>query len=154
MLEGDAKVAKILIAYASMSGNTESIADLIKVSLDAFDHEVVLQEMEGMDAEELLAYDGIILGSYTWGDGELPFEAVDFHDDLENIDLAGKKVAVFGSGDTAYELFCEAVTIFEERLVERGAELVQEGLKIELAPEDEEDVEKCSNFAIAFAEKF
>ena len=36
-------------------------------------------------------------------------------------------------GDTAYELFCEAVTIFEERLVERGAELVQEGLKIELA---------------------
>ncbi len=45
-----------------------SIADLIKVSLDAFDHEVVLQEMEGMDAEELLAYDGIILGSYTWGD--------------------------------------------------------------------------------------
>ncbi|MGQ0416045.1 flavodoxin domain-containing protein [Bacillus sp. HC-TM] len=117
-------------------------------------HEVVLQEMEGMDAEELLAYDGIILGSYTWGDGELPFEAEDFHDDLENIDLAGKKVAVFGSGDTAYELFCEAVTIFEERLVERGAELVQEGLKIELAPEDEEDVEKCSNFAIAFAEKF
>ena len=63
-------MAKILIAYASMSGNTESIADLIKVSLDAFDHEVVLQEMEGMDAEELLAYDGIILGSYTWGDGD------------------------------------------------------------------------------------
>ena len=74
-------MAKILIAYASMSGNTES-ADLIKVSLDAFDHEVVLQEMEGMDAE-LLAYDGIILGSYTWGDGELPFEAEDFHEDLE-----------------------------------------------------------------------
>ena len=77
------------------------------------------------------------------GDGELPFEAEDFHEDLENIDLSGKKVAVFGSGDTAYELFCEAVTIFEERLVERGAELVQEGLKIELAPEDEEDVENA-----------
>ena len=75
-----------------------------------------------------------------WG---LPFEAEDFHEDLENIDLSGKKVAVFGSGDTAYELFCEAVTIFEERLVERGAELVQEGLKIELAPEDEEDVENA-----------
>lgn len=63
-------------------------------------------------------------------------------------------MAVFGSGDTAYELFCEAVTIFEERLVKCGAELVQEGLKIELAPEDKEDVEKCSDFAIAFAEKF
>lgn len=46
------------------------------------------------------------------------------------------------------------MTIFEERLVERGAELVQEGLKIELSPEDEEDIEKCSNFAIACAEKF
>ena len=87
-------MAKILIAYASMSGNTESIADLIKVSLDAFDREVVLQEMEGMDAEELLAYDGIILGSYTWGDGELPFEAEDFHDDLEKYRFSWEK----GSG--------------------------------------------------------
>ncbi|CAI8981669.1 MULTISPECIES: flavodoxin domain-containing protein [Bacillus] len=93
-------MAEILIAFASMSGNTESIADLIKVSLDAFNHEVELKEMEGMDAEELLEYDGIILGSYTWGDRELPFEAEDFHDDLEGIDLAGKKVAVFGSGES------------------------------------------------------
>ena len=36
VVRGDAKVAKILIAYASMSGNTESIADLIKVSLGCF----------------------------------------------------------------------------------------------------------------------
>ncbi|MDR4369520.1 flavodoxin domain-containing protein, partial [Bacillus cereus] len=85
---------------------------------------------------------------YKWGDGKLPFAAEDFHEDLENIDLAGTKVAVFGSGDTAYELVCEAVAIFEERLVARGAELVKEGMKIELSPEDEENVEKCSNVAI------
>ena len=91
MLLRGSKSGKNFNSLCKYVRNTESIADLIKVSLDAFDHEVVLQEMEGMDAEELLAYDGIILGSYTWGDGELPFEAEDFHDDLENIDLAGKR---------------------------------------------------------------
>lgn len=146
-------MAKILIAYASMSGNTESIVDLVKASLEAFDHEIEVKELENMEVDELLDYDGILLGSYTWGEGELPFEAEDFHDELENVDLSGKKAAVFGSGDTAYELFCEAVPILEKRLTECGAELVVEGLKIELAPEEDEDIERCSNFAIAFAEK-
>ncbi|CAM4243197.1 flavodoxin [Bacillus manliponensis] len=146
-------MAKILIAYASMSGNTESIVDLVKASLEVFDHEIEVKEIENMEVDELLDYDGILLGSYTWGEGELPFEAEDFHDELENVDLSGKKAAVFGSGDTAYELFCEAVPILEKRLTECGAELVVEGLKIELAPEEDEDIERCSNFAIAFAEK-
>lgn len=80
--------------------------------------------MEGMDVEELLVYDGIILGFYMWGDGELLFEVEDFYDDLENIDLVGKKVVVFGLGDMVYELFCEVVMIFEECFVECGVEFV------------------------------
>lgn len=39
--------------------------------------------------------------------------------------------------------------ILIEKLQERGAEVVLEGLKVELTPEDE-DIEKCLQFGIDF----
>jgi len=146
-------MAKILIAFASMSGNTEEIAELIKTTIESPSHEIEMKEIENISSQKLLDYDGIILGAYTWGDGELPYEVEDFYDDIEGLDLAGKKVAVFGSGDHAYPKFCAAVDILEERLIACGADLVEEGLKVELAPETEEDIERCVTFAFNFSSK-
>jgi flavodoxin I len=146
-------MSKILIAFASMSGNTEEIAELIKTGIEPLGHEIEMKEIENINTEKLLDYDGIILGAYTWGDGELPYEVEDFYDDMENLDLSGKKAAVFGSGDHAYPKFCAAVDILEERLVACGAELIEEGLKVELAPETEEDIERCVSFAFNFGSK-
>jgi flavodoxin I len=72
--------------------------------------------MDREDAEVLLQYDGILLGSYTWGDGELPFEAEDFYDQFDDLDLNGKVVGCFGSGDHAYPHFCAAVDIFQQKV--------------------------------------
>lgn len=144
-------MSKILIAFASMSGNTEEIAELIKTSIEPLGHEIEMKEIENINTQKLLEYDGIILGAYTWGDGELPYEVEDFYDDIETMDLTGKKVAVFGSGDHAYPKFCAAVDILEERLMACGAEIVEQGLKVELAPETEEDIERCVTFAFSFA---
>ena len=94
-------MAKILIAFASMSGNTEEIAELIKSSIDTMGHDIEMKEIENINTQKLLEFDGIILGVYTWGDGELPYEVEDFYDDIENLNLTGKKAAVFGSGDHA-----------------------------------------------------
>jgi flavodoxin I len=142
----------VLMIYASMSGNTEAIADLIEESLIEEGIEVVRKEALDADAEELLAYDHVLLGAYTWGEGELPDEFLDFYEEMENLELEGKKIAVFGSGDMAYEHFCAAVDLLEQRIVERGGELVTEGLKIELAPYGE-DSERCKQFAKRFIEK-
>lgn len=146
-------MSKILIAFASMSGNTEEIAELIKTGIEPLGHEIEMKEIENINTEILLEFDGILLGAYTWGDGELPYEVEDFYDDIENLDLTGKKAAVFGSGDHAYPKFCAAVDILEERLVACGAELIEEGLKVELAPETEEDIERCVTFAFNFGSK-
>ncbi|OEH91559.1 flavodoxin [Bacillus solimangrovi] len=140
-------MASILIVYASMSGNTEEILDVIKGRLEELNHDVTVEEIEDIEAESMLNYDAVLLGSYTWGDGELPYETEDFYDELDVVDISGKPVAVFGSGDTDYPKFCEAVDIFEFKLKECGAELIQQGLKIELAPESEEDKKKCITFA-------
>lgn len=144
-------MTKILIAYASMSGNTEEISELIKSNLEPFGYHIDMEEIEHLDIQKLVEYDGILLGVYTWGSGDLPYEVEDFYDEIENINLTGKKAAIFGSGDRSYPEFCAAVDLLEEKLELCGAEIVQKGLKIELAPETEEDIEHCNSFATSFS---
>ncbi|MCM3068458.1 flavodoxin [Priestia flexa] len=143
-------MAKILIGYASMSGNTEEIAVLLKNKVQNAGHEVHMEELELLDVQNLSAYDGILLGAYTWGNGDLPYEAEDFYDDLDEMNLTGKKAAAFGSGDRVYPEFCAAVDLLEERLKKCGADIVQAGLKVEMAPETEEDILACEAFAVTF----
>jgi flavodoxin I len=143
---------KILIAYASMTGNTEmmaeSIADGIRVTIE----NVLVKDIIEIDVDDLLTYDGIILGAYTWISGSLPDELLDFYDDMESLDLSDKKAAVFGSGDTMYESFGAAVDILENRLRTCGADIIQQGLKIELTPTNVE-LEQCSRFGYNFAKQ-
>lgn len=142
-----------LVLYASMSGNTEGIAKLIEEGIMEAGGQVELKEIMDAKPEDLLDYEGILLGSYTWGDGELPDEFLDFYDEMDGLDLSGKKIAVFGSGDHAYIHYCAAVDILETKVKECGAELVQEGLKIEMSPYGPE-VEDCKNFGKRFASQF
>lgn len=144
-------MAKVILIYASMSGNTEAMADLIEDGLRSSGVEVIKKEVMDAQVDELHEYDGIILGAYTWGDGELPDEFLDFYDDMEDIDFTGKSLAVFGSGDTAYAEFCGAVDLLERRVQERGGTLVTEGLKIELAPVGA-DIALCKSFGESFAQ--
>ncbi|MFM9280252.1 flavodoxin [Paenibacillus jiagnxiensis] len=142
-------MAKILIAYASMTGNTEEIAELIAEGIRQTGHTAVLKEAYECNAAELLEYDGYLLGVYTWGDGELPDEFLDFYEELDELELEGSKTAVFGSGDTSYAQFCGAVDVLEQKLKERGALLVQDSLKIEFNPQDAEK-ETCREFGRRF----
>lgn len=137
---------KVCIVYASMTGNTEDIKDVIrkrleeKLAVDTF-------SMDTVNVNDILDYDTILLGTYTYGDGEIPYEAEDFYDQLEETLLSGKKFACFGSGDSFYEYFCEAALLFEKMVQERGGKLIAPTLKIELSPDDEEKHQLCIDFA-------
>lgn len=128
----------VLIVYASLTGNTEEMSEEIEKGVQEADVGVVRKEVQDVTAEELLQYDGIILGAYTWGDGELPDEMIDFYEDMSELSLSGKKAAVFGSGDTSYEHYCAAVDLLEQRLKEIGADIVHESLKFEYNASDQE----------------
>ena len=54
-----------------------------------------------------------IVATYTYGDGELPDEMMDFYEDLADLNLNGKIYGVVGSGDTFYDEFCKAVDDFD-----------------------------------------
>lgn len=131
-------MSKVLVVYASMTGNTEEMAEAIAEGAKEAGVEVVSKEAFDASADELNEYDGIIIGAYTWGDGELPDEFIDFYDALDSLDLSGKKAAVFGSGDTSYPIFCGAVDTIETKLKELGAEIVSESIKFEYNPSEAE----------------
>lgn len=143
-------MTKIILIFASMSGNTEMMAEAVTDGVREMGEDLkVIDIMEGPNANELEDYDGILLGAYTWGDGELPLDFLDFYDEMESINLTGKKAAVFGSCDSAYPQYGAAVDILMEKLRERGAEVYPHGLKIELTPEKEEE-EACRTFGKKF----
>jgi flavodoxin I len=145
-------MAKAIMVFTSMTGNTEEMAEAIAEGVRQQGIEMEIKEVLDATAAELEQYDGILLGAYTWGDGELPDDFLDFYDELDEVDLTGKKAAVFGSCDSNYEKYGAAVDILIEKLQERGAEVVLEGLKVELAPTDE-DKKLCEKFGSDFAKQ-
>lgn len=147
-------LAKIALIYASMSGNTEQLAEAYEEGIRS-QTGVEIDVIQAMDADAsvLKDYNGIVIGSYTWGDGELPDEFLDFFEELDDLDLSGKKAAVFGTGDKSYDIFCAAVDIFIVKLKELGADVFQEGFKVELTPNDEE-TEQCRELGKSFAISF
>ncbi|MBA3926925.1 flavodoxin [Listeria rustica] len=144
-------MAKVMIVYASMTGNTEEIADILGEELEKYDIEVEIEECISVEPEKLLEYDGALIGGYTYDDGELPDEFVDFYEDMSDVDFSGKICASFGSGDTFYDEFCLTVDLVEKRLKEQGATVPVEGLKVDLDP-DEDDVVRAEAYAKTFAD--
>ena len=135
-------MSNALIVYGSTTGNTESVADIISADLSKADYTIKKINVADVDVDILNeAFDLYLLGSSTWGDDEIEFQE-DFAPFYENmngeLNLSGKKFAVFGCGDSSYEYFCGAVDALEERLAKLGAKLVCESLRIDGEPEQSE----------------
>lgn len=131
---------KVSILYGSTTGTTEQTAGLLKDLLK--NHEVEVASVAGANEGHVKDADMILLGSSTWGYGELQDDFADYIDQISPALYGNKKVAVFGCGDQAgfADVFCEAVTIIEEQLQSAGAEIVTEGLRIDGAPDDNMDI--------------
>lgn len=143
---------QVLILYASSTGNTEEIAKLLEKELDQNVFNITLEalEMGNIDSHHLLEYDGILFGTYTYDDGDLPFETDIFCDVLRTVNMTGKVVGVFGSGDTAYDQFCSAVDLMKVEFKQQHAETIQHTVKIDLYPDEEEDFQSIKKLATEF----
>lgn len=134
-LEAEMKgeMPEAILIYGSTTGNTETLAEGVVLGLKRSATEVTVKDVTEVDVDKLLDYDVIVLGSSTWGDGELQDDFVDFYDKMGKVLLTGEKAAVFGPGDKKNYLdtFCKAVDILEDRLKECGAEIVIEGFKVD-----------------------
>ncbi|ANK60100.1 flavodoxin [Loigolactobacillus backii] len=145
-------MASAKIVYASMTGNNEEIADIVSEALENLDVDVDVSEISQADAEDFEDVDICIVATYTYGDGELPDEAVDFFEDLEEEDLANKIYGVCGSGDTFYDDFGKSVDDFDAAFQKSGATKGAETVKVDLEAE-EDDIEHLEAFAKSLVEK-
>lgn len=144
-------IAKII--YCSMTGNTEEIADIIDENLENLDVDVNIQEGFDAEPEDFEDADICIVATYTYDDGVVPDDIIDFYEDLADVDLTGKIFGVAGSGDTFYEFFCKAVDDFEAQFEKTGAIKGADSVKVELAPEAE-DIENLDKFCKDLVNKY
>lgn len=140
------------IVYASLTGNTEEIADIVAEALEEQDIEVEIEECTQVDATDFADADICIVATYTYDEGDLPDDIVDFYEELKEVDLTGKIYGVVGSGDTFYEFYCKSVDDFEVVFEKTGATKGAEAVKVDLAAE-EDDIIKLEAFAKTIASK-
>lgn len=124
-------MAKAFIVYGSTTGNTQTLAGFIADGLEAAGIDVRVKNVVDADPRDMLNYDIILLGSSTWGDGDLQDDFINFYDKMEGDFLRGKRAAAFGPGDSTYEHFCVAVDKLEDKLRECRADIIANGLKID-----------------------
>ncbi len=90
-------------------------------------------------------YDFLIFGIPTWDYGELQEDWEDIWDDIDELNLEGKKVALYGLGDQiGYpEWFLDAMGYLHAKLKEQGASFVgywpTEGFEYEASKATTED---------------
>lgn len=136
---------KVAIIYGSTTGNTEQVASLLAGHLSQY--QVTLLNVAEVSADLVEASDLVLLGSSTWGYGEIQDDFADYMPQITPGLYSGKAVAVFGCGDSISfgDVFCEAVTQIEAQLGAVGANLVQEGLRVD--GDVDANLEAIENFA-------
>lgn len=106
---------KIGIFYGSSGGTTEAVAERIAEKLGVSPSDV--HNVANTKAETAAIYEILLLGSSTWGAGDLQDDWFDFLPQLKAVDLKDKTVAIFGCGDSSSfsDTFCDAIgTIYNE----------------------------------------
>ncbi|QKY70037.1 flavodoxin domain-containing protein [Lentibacillus sp. CBA3610] len=142
-------MAKVLVLYASLTGSTEIMAEEMTNHLKEKGHDVEHKsfDLDPIDAQRLEEFDSILFGSYSWDD-DIPFEVEDFYFDMDDVDLTGKTVGVFGSCDTYYDIYGPAIDTLAAKSQERNATVYEEKFKFELEPDDK-DIDHGFEFADA-----
>lgn len=146
---------RVLIVYASLTGNTKAGAMILKDTFEGLAFEVDLMQSYDADPFDYEDYDITIAGTYTYGmNANLPDEIVDFFEELEEVDLTGKVYGAFGSGDKFYVgKYCLCVDYFEDQFEKTNAVKGSDGVKYDLDP-NEVDTADLQNFARELVEKY
>lgn len=119
------EMKKYGIFYGSTTGVTADVASRLGKILDVAGEDIL--NVADTAPARLGDYEVLLLGSSTWGSGELQDDWYDFVDGAQALDLKGKKIALFGCGDeTLSDTFCGAIGVLRDKLKDTGAEFIGE----------------------------
>ncbi|AXX93078.1 flavodoxin [Malaciobacter molluscorum LMG 25693] len=108
--------------YASSTGNTEEVAHKIADKLNGID----IFNISDKSIENINSYDNLIIGTPTWGEGDLQDDWDEKWEEFCALDLSNKTIALFGLGDQdSYgDEFCDALGIMYEQIKKAGANII------------------------------
>ena len=112
---------KTLVVYGSSTGTCQGIADKIGAKLGA---EVV--DVANLTDGQVDEAENLLLGTSTWGAGEMQDDWYDGVKELKSADLSSKTVALFGCGDSeSYpDTFCGGMKELYDAAKEAGANVL------------------------------
>lgn len=136
LVESAVALPVVTIIVATQTGNAMQVGEWLKQALVDVGVKVELLEASALKVKNLTKITHLAVISSTHGEGEPPDSALAFHKALladKAPALPSLNYAVFGLGDTSYELFCQTAKEFDQRLTSLGAQ--------PLLPRVEADVE-------------
>lgn len=110
------------IIYGSTGDNTKTVAK--KISAKIADSRLI--DVATLKVSELESYDNLILGTSTWGVGDLQDDWEGFLPELKKANLEGKTVALFGLGDSSSysDTFVDGMGILYEAIQAKGCKII------------------------------
>ena len=150
------EVKGVMIAYASMYGTTENLADVLACKLvDAGITNLTVHDVSRSDVSELIAdsfkYSHIVLASPTYNGGVYPAMS-NLLEDMNALGIKNRTVAVLGNGTWAPT----SAKLIEARLAEmKGMTLLTENFAVKSALQDDqlEDLDElCAKIAETLAD--
>lgn len=116
-------MSSIIILYASTTGNTQYVAELLAAGFGPSAHLLPLEAL----SQDVLAEADLVIGCVsTWGRGEMQDDWDLAHERLRALDLGGKLAAVCGLGDQRNypERFADGARVLADIFRDCGASLV------------------------------
>ncbi len=121
---------KIGLFYGSTTCYTEIAAEKIQATIDAFLEEdkslVELHNIKDTTLDNCHDYDFIIFGISTWDYGEIQEDWESIWLDINELDLKGKTIALYGMGDQVgyTNWFQDALGMLHEQVIAQGATII------------------------------
>lgn len=111
---------KIGIFYGSSTGQTETVAEKLQRIFGEENADLI--NVDIATENDLRKYPYIVIGTPTWGMGEMQDDMEDFAEIISKADLKGKKVALFGLGDqdTYPDSFADGVGMLYQKLKDKA----------------------------------
>jgi sulfite reductase (NADPH) flavoprotein alpha-component len=130
-VESEKTKIPLTIAFGSQSGNAESLAKRLAKEAASRGFAAGVAGLDSLQAAELSKHPNLLIITSTWGEGEMPDNAVSFWEQLNqngsSPDLRGVNYGVLALGDLNYgDTFCLAGKMMDQRLEALGATRVLE----------------------------